>query len=525
MQGAKRPSPARGAAGAGGGGAGPISGPTLPGLLDQPTGASRPSPPPPPSTGPGDAADRPLTVSQLASVIDRSLRVGVPSPVRVVGEISGFRDRTHWWFDLKDEHAVVSCAMFQSAARKAGFVPVNGQEVVATGRVSFYEKQGKTQIYVDSLKQVGVGELEMRYRALCDDLRALGWFDITRKRELPWFPRRIAIVTSRTGAALQDVLNTMNRRCPAVEAVIIDVRVQGDRAAPEVAAAIDWVSREHESMGVDALIVTRGGGSMEDLWAFNERVVAESIVRCAIPVVAAIGHETDTTIAELVADERCATPTQAAMRLTPDRASLDEQLAQLHRRLGTSLRNNFRHEIGRVRAIINHPVFANPRSLVLRQIERVDRDENDLTRALTARVHAAHLRLERLASRVHAGRPEAIHAARTATTRELEARLRAAMRRTIERRSDRLDAYRRELDAVGPMQVLQRGYSVTLDTQGRAVRDPAQVKAGETIDSRVLGGVIRSTVSGAKTQPLTRRSKRKAGDDEPPPEAPQMDLF
>jgi exodeoxyribonuclease VII large subunit len=163
--------------------------------------------------------------------------------------------------------------------------------------------------------------------------------------------------------------------------------------------------------------------------------------------------------------------------------------------------------------------------LVSRQIERVDRDENDLTRALTARVHAAHLRLERLASRVHAGRPEAIHAARTATTRELDARLRAAMRRTIERRSDRLDAYRRELDAVGPMQVLQRGYSVTLDAQGRAVRDPSQVKAGETIDSRVLGGVIRSTVSGAKSQPLTRRSKRKAGDDDSSPEAPQMDLF
>jgi exodeoxyribonuclease VII large subunit len=455
-------------------------------------------------------------------VIDRSLRVGVPKPIRVTGEVSGFRDRTHWWFDLKDENAVVSCVMFQSGARKAGFIPDNGQEVVASGRIEFYEKQGKTQLYIESLKPVGVGELELRFRALCEELRTLGWFDIERKRPLPWFPRRIAVITSRTGAALQDVLNTMNRRCPAVGAVIVDVRVQGDRAANEVAAAVDWISREHEAMGVDAVVVTRGGGSMEDLWAFNERVLAEAIVRCSIPVVAAIGHETDTTIAELVADERCATPTQAAMRLTPDRASLDEQLTQLRRRLGTSLRNGLRHEITRVRAIITNPVFANPGMLVTRASERADRAESDMRRAMRDRIHAANLRLERLASRVHAGRPEAVHSARLVKADELETRLRAAMRRTLERRADRLAGYTRELDAVGPMQVLQRGYSVTLDADGRAVRDPAQVAPGQIIDSRVLGGVIRSTVSGARAAPIDRRPKRKAPSDDP---ADQMDLF
>lgn len=505
--------------------AGPLSGPTLPGLIDTPTPPSPPSPPEPPeppasppSRGEGE---RPLTVSQLAGVIDRSLRAGTPSPVRVVGQVCDFRDRSHWWFGLKDEHAVISCAMFQSAARRAGFVPVNGQEVVVTGRVAFYEKQGKTQIYADAITPVGVGELELRFRALCEELRGLGWFDPARKRPLPWFPRRIAVVTSRSGAALQDVLNTMNRRCPAVGAVIVDVRVQGERAAPEVAAAIDWISREHEALGVDAVIVTRGGGSMEDLWAFNERMVAEAIVRCAVPVVAAIGHETDTTIAELVADERCATPTQAAMRLTPDRASLDEQLTQLRRRLGMALRAEVRHTVGRLRAIVTNPIFANPRSLLTPAQTRLRRDEDDLARALRAQMHAAHLRLERLASRVHAGRPEAIHAARAATVRELTARLSSSMRRTIERRADRLDAYARELDAVGPMQVLRRGYSVTLDANGRAITDPASVAPGQAIESRVLGGVIRSTVSGAKAEPL-RRPRRKAIDADGPD---QMDLF
>ncbi|MGP1310113.1 MAG: exodeoxyribonuclease VII large subunit [Phycisphaerales bacterium] len=494
---------------------GPLSGPTLPGLGAPPERAA-----PPPDDRVEDDGERPLSVSQLASVIERALRVGVPSPILVVGEVSGFRDRTHWWFDLKDEGAVVSCAMFRSAAAKAGFEPTNGQEVVVRGRVAFYDKQGKTQIYVDSIKPVGMGELDARFRALCEELRGLGWFDEARKRPLPWFPRKIAVVTSRTGAALQDVLNTMNRRCPAVVPVVIDVRVQGDRAAPEVAAAIDWVSREYDAMGVDAIIVTRGGGSMEDLWAFNERVVAEAIVRCAIPVVAAIGHESDTTIAELVADERCSTPTQAAMRLTPDRASLTEQLAQYDRRLTNGLRTSLRHEVGRVRAIISHPLFANPRGLVERAKDRVHRDERDLTRGLRARVASAHLRLERLAVRVHAGRPEAVHAARTATVREVDARLRGAMRRTLERRGDRLGAYERELRAVGPMQVLARGYSVTLDAQGRAIRDPAQVSAGQAIESRVLEGVIRSTVVGGDAKPLR---KRRAADADP--NAEQMDLF
>lgn len=517
---------------------GPLSGPMLPGLA--PPAQLPPAKPPaepPPSRGRAsepEGDERPLTVSQLASVVERALRTGVPAPIRVIGEVSGFRDRTHWWFDLKDDGAVIACAMFQSAARKTGFIPTNGQEVVATGRVAFYDKQGKTQIYVDSLKPVGVGELEMRYRALCEELRSLGWFDHERKRALPWFPRRIAVITSRTGAALQDVLNTMNRRCPAVGATIIDVRVQGDAAAGEVAGAIDWVSREHASMGVDAIIVTRGGGSMEDLWAFNERVVAEAIVRCSIPIVAAIGHETDTTIAELVADERCATPTQAAMRLTPDRASLGEQLDQYERRLGSALRGSVLHQVQRVRAALRSPLFADPMSLVRRPKERLVVDERHLRDALRRRVQTSRVRIERLAARLAAGRPEAVYAVRSAKLNELDQRLRAAIRHDQERRSSTLTAMARTLDAIGPMNVLRRGFSVTLDAQGNAVRDPSQVRAGDRLSTRVEGGTVRSIVEGARSETATtpsrdaaqaaaRRSTRKSpgGDDAPD----QMDLF
>ncbi|MCA9289351.1 MAG: exodeoxyribonuclease VII large subunit, partial [Phycisphaerales bacterium] len=269
--------------------------------------------------------DRPMSVAALAGLIAGALET-LPRPVRVAGEISGLRDRTHWYFDLKDADAVVSCVMFASAARKAGFVPENGQAVVAGGRVEFYAKGGKVSLICDRLEPVGAGALELAFRKLVGEIRALGWFDPERKRALPTFPRRIAVVTSRTGAALQDVLDTARRRCPAVDIAVVDVRVQGDRAAGEVAAAIEWLGRRHTHLGIDAILVTRGGGSMEDLWAFNEKPVAAAIVACPVPVVAAIGHETDVTIAELVADERAATPTQAAMRLIPDRAALGEQV-------------------------------------------------------------------------------------------------------------------------------------------------------------------------------------------------------
>ncbi|TVQ59231.1 MAG: exodeoxyribonuclease VII large subunit [Phycisphaerales bacterium] len=462
------------------------------------------------------ASDVPISITRLAALIDGALRAGVPAPVRVRGEVSGFNDRTHWWFNLKDEDAVVSCVMFASAAKRAGFVPENGQEVVARGRIEHYAKQGKTQLYIDKMEPAGAGALEMRFRALCEEIRSLGWFDVERKRPPAWFPRRVAVVTSRTGAALQDVLDTMRKRCPGVGVVLVDVMVQGAHAAPQIAAAIRRVSDEHERLGVDTMIVTRGGGSMEDLWAFNERVVAEAIVRSAVPVVAAIGHETDTTIAELVADERCATPTQAAMRCTPDRTALAQQVDQHARRLRAALRSG---------------------------------------------VNARRARLERASARLSRSRPEAVYAAR----RERVARLRTLLRDALHERArafdadraqerldralrdargraaSRLDAAARTLDMVGPVNVLRRGYSVTLRADGRAVRAPGDVRQGDAIETRLATGSLRSIVAPPGSLPPetprgpdaspgsppasnparpARRRKRK-----PPTEPPTMDLF
>lgn len=455
--------------------------------------AATPAAPKPPDTAPGT-----LRVAQVAAILESALRDHVPRGLRVVGEVSNFTDRTHWYFNLKDADAVVSCVMFQFAARKAGFTPATGQEVVVTGNVEFYKPQGKVTFRVEKIEPVGAGALELAYRKLVEEIRALGWMDIARKRPLPAFPRRVAVITSRTGAALQDVLDTLKRRCPAVEVCLLDTLVQGPAAAPAIATAINWLSANAATLAIDTLIVTRGGGSMEDLWAFNDRAVAQAIVNCSIPVAAAIGHEIDTTIAELVADERCATPTQAAMRCSPDRAALTEQLEATAARLDQSLRVESR-----------------------RARERYSAASRGLLSTARAIVSTSARRLESLAGRLEAHRPAAVYERRRARVDQSADRLAAALRRRLDRldlhrlaldlqlaastalRSaiDRAAAAQRQLELVGPRSVLDRGYSVTLRPDGRAVRAPADVQPGDQLITRLADGAIRSTVRPDKPHP------------------------
>lgn len=470
---------------------------------DGKVGASRPAPP-----GEDSSRGSTLTVSQLAGAIDLALKSGVPARVRVIGEVSGFRDRTHWYFDLKDANAVVSCVVFQSAARKVGFTPENGREVVASGRIDFYAKAGKVSLIADKLEPVGAGALELAFRALVEELRGLGWFDHERKRRVPTFPRKIAVVTSRTAAALQDVLVTMRQRCPAVGVVLADVRVQGDGAAAEVAGAIRTLNARRSEVGIDAILVTRGGGSMEDLWAFNERVVAQAIVESALPVVAAIGHETDTTVAELVADERCSTPTQAATKLTPDRRALLREIdaAQRHAMLAVERRvgdlRDDAHRLGQ---------------RLLRGGERriaIARKRLDRAGLLLERLRPTELRA-RLAARLGAAE-KGLHSAMHGTILGARSRLKAvrladAAGGMLAQRSMRLEAVGRQLRAVGPISVLERGYSVTTLKDGTLVRGPGQVGPGKVVTTRTAGGEFDSQVLGdMKAKGLRRKSNEQS---------------
>ena len=457
--------------------------------------------------GPG----APLRVRDLCAMISGALERGTPRSVRVVGEVSGFKDNTHWYFCLKDAEARVDCVMFQSAARRAGFTLRNGQEVIAGGQVRHFAQQGRTQLYVDRLEPVGAGALDLKFRQLCEEIRALGWFAEDRKRALPVFPGRVAVVTSSTGADYQDVLDTMRRRCPAVEVLLADVRVQGEGAAAEVAAALGRISREHERLGVDAVIVTRGGGSMEDLWTFNERSVAAAIVACAVPVVAAIGHETDVTIAELVADMRAATPTQAAMRVTPDREALAQQVARGEQRLSSAVRG-----------------CAADAGRRLESAERAGRS------AVRHRLADARVGLERAAGLLARCRPEAEFARRSHRVSALEmrlaravrdrmrtvdlgerrARLDACLRAAVSQRAQRLDGLHRALELASPVNVLRRGYSVTMRADGRLVRSPSDVRPGDTIDTRLADGSVRSVVEGERAS-RGPSPVRRPGREEP----------
>jgi len=437
--------------------------------------------------------DRPLRVSEVTGRIKAALGDHFPRKIRVAGEVLNFSDRAHWFFSLTDDQATLRCVCFAPNARKVGFQLADGMEVVATGRVDFYDQQGHVQLYVDKLEPVGQGALELKLRQLIDELRERGYFAPERKRSLPAVPRRLAVVTSRSAAALQDVINTARRRWPGCELLLYDVRVQGADAAPMIARAIDKLSQHHDTLAIDGVILTRGGGSIEDLWAFNERSVADALFRCSIPTVAAIGHETDTTVAELVADRRCATPTQAAMTLVPDRASLQHQLDQLADRL-TSVTHRLL-ERGRHRLMLaaRHALFRQPAQLAMQARRRLQDDARRLDRALPQRLTPAKKQLRDLETRWRQVLPRRLQPARDRLER-VEARLRRSMPRRLVSDKQRLDAAARHLEAVGPANVLKRGYSYTLDESGALITRATHAPPGRVITTVLQDGRVRSRV-------------------------------
>ena len=415
-----------------------------------------------------------MTVSQVSAAIKVAVAEALPPKLRVIGEVSNFSNRAHWFFSLKDDQTALRCVCFASVARRIGLPLRDGMEVIATGRIDYYESQGQLQLYIERLEPVGEGALELRFRALCDELRQLGYFDPDRKRDLPLMARSIAVVTSRSAAALQDVIDTASRRWPGCRLVLCDVRVQGEQAAGEIAAAIDDLSQRGAALGIEAVILTRGGGSVEDLWAFNEEIVADAVYRCRLPIAAAVGHETDTTIAELVADARCATPTQAAMMLIPDREALGHQLHQVSARLSLLVRRRYETARQRLEAAMRRPFLQRPQALYDPLVERLD--------GLTDRVHAA-------------------------------------AQRRLEAAQQQLTALQRQLGSVGPTQVLQRGYSYTLGPRGQVLRRVAQVGSGDRITTVLADGRIASRVE-SDADPAPPKPKRRRQTD-----ADQLGLF
>ncbi len=301
-----------------------------------------------------------LTVSQLNKYISGLMEFDdILSNVIVKGEISNFKRHSsgHLYFSVKDDDSKISCVMFKSAAYRLDFDPIDGMNVIIRGRVSVYEKNGTYQIYVEKMNEDGIGSLYERYNRLLDMLREKGYFDPSRKKKIPFLPRRIAVVTSATGAAVRDLISIMKRRFPGVRILVCPVLVQGDSAPLDIALMIDLINKEGLA---DLIIAGRGGGSIEELWAFNERVVAESIFNSRIPVISAVGHETDFTIADFVADLRAATPSAAAEIAVPDIEDVTFAMERYRHILEESLQQRISFERQKIKAISNLSFFERP---------------------------------------------------------------------------------------------------------------------------------------------------------------------
>lgn len=432
-----------------------------------------------------------LSVKQLTRYIKARLENDATlQDVWVRGEISNFTRHTsgHFYFTLKDEASRVKSIMFASHNQRLPFLPKEGTKVIARGNISVYERDGAYQFYVTYMQPDGIGSLYLAYEQLKKKLDEEGLFAEYRKRPIPRFPRAIGVITSPTGAAVRDIIITLQRRFPQVPVLLHPVLVQGTQAAPSIARAIRTMNERAE---VDVLIVGRGGGSLEELWAFNEEAVARAIYHSAIPVISAVGHETDFTIADFVADLRAATPTAAAELAVPHAAELRLQVAQLAQRSRRSLAKLAQQQRERLARLVRSPALAQPRRLVQQPAQRLDRLREQLgyrMQALYVRGKERKLRLERSLSSFSPKEQLAAARQRTQTNRrQLVQAMQAALRASV----GSLDARMRQLDALSPLKVMQRGYSLVYDDKRKKlVKSLGDVQLGDIVRVRVTDGVI-----------------------------------
>jgi exodeoxyribonuclease VII large subunit len=458
-------------------------------------------------TAKGQAASAParpresLTVSQLTRFIEKAMRT-LPPTFLVRAEVSNFNAHTgsgHLYFTLKDAGACIDCVMFRSDAERLKFTPADGMELLATGAVKVYPQRGRYQLYVTRLEPLGQGALEVAFQQLRKKLQAEGLFALERKKPIPSFPLRIALVTARQAAALADMLKVLGR-FPWLKLMLYAVPVQGIGAADKIAAALRELDRLRLA---DVILLARGGGSLEDLWAFNEEAVARAIAACSIPIVAGIGHEVDVSIADLVADYHAHTPTEAAQVVTSRWRTVAEELAATRARLARCIRDQLtscRHQLDALR---RHEFFRRPLDRVNMLRQRLDDRQQLLRIAINARIWNLQRGVQEFAHSLAAHDPT--HALVLARQRigALDRRLAGAVLSGHRRRSAQVDALERALRAVSPDAVLRRGFSLTtLKKDGTIVRGKAQVRGGEKLLTRLSDGTIESTADDPKQPKL-----------------------
>ncbi len=437
-----------------------------------------------------------LTVSALNREARIALEQGFGT-VWVEGEVSNFSRPAsgHWYFSLKDAHAQIRCAMFRGQNRHAATQPANGRQILVRARVTLYEPRGDYQLVVDYVEEAGEGLLRRRFEELKRKLTAEGLFDNARKQPLPALPSRIGVITSATGAALRDVLTALRRRCPSVRVLIYPVPVQGDTAAAEIARTLELADRRAEC---DLLILTRGGGSLEDLAAFNDEQLARCIAAVKIPIIVGVGHETDFTIADFVADLRAPTPSQAAELAAPDQSEWMTRLSRAQASLSRSMTRVLTTQSGALRHLEHRLQRAHPGVKLRESEQRADELEARLTRAMERRLATMALRLQELQAQVNAANPRLRLMLLGERCAGAQQRLRQSMLISLDGRRQRLGLAARALATLSPLATLDRGYAIVSDGDGSVIRDSDSAPPGTDLEVRLARGRLKVTVNHTK---------------------------
>jgi exodeoxyribonuclease VII large subunit len=451
---------------------------------------------------PGDSLQLPfeerriLSVASLNREARRIVETGLGT-VWVEGEISNLSRPSsgHLYWSLKDSEAQVRCAMFRLAARGLGFELANGQQVLVRARASLYEARGEYQLIVDYAEEAGEGVLRRKFEELKRRLAAEGLFEAARKRAIPKMPRRIGVITSPSGAALHDVLTALKRRFPLTAVLIYPTPVQGPGSADEIARTLFLADRRAEC---DVLILTRGGGSLEDLWSFNEEVVARAVAAVELPIISGVGHEIDFTIADFVADLRAPTPSQAAELAVPDQREWLKRFAHLEQQVANCTRQHIAKERRHLAMLAHRLQRCNPNVQLRERAQRLDELEARLRRSIERRIETRKYKLARLAAAVaHASPAHRLTKARE-RWRTAQGDLRRALLRQVERTQQRLKLASRGLQSLSPLATLERGYAIVTDGAGKVLTDSGAVAKGSALDVRLARGGLSAIVDVVK---------------------------
>jgi exodeoxyribonuclease VII large subunit len=440
------------------------------------------------------------TVTQVNTLVKNVLAENLPSWLTIKGEITDWKEHQsgHRYFSLKDEESVLPCAMWRSTLAKIKFEPANGLAVLVTGSIDLYVPQGRYKLIVDEMIPAGMGALQLAFEQMVRKLEAEGLFSEAHKKPLPKYPQRIGILTSESGAAVHDIADSIHHRWPCTRLYLYPVPVQGPGAAEAIAAALRDVNRRNDKLKLEVLIVGRGGGSLEDLWAFNEEVLARAIFDSRIPVISAVGHEVDTTVADLVADARASTPTKAGVVAVPDMRDVLSDLAHHQRRLTGSIRSQFGLCGEYLQTVLASAVFRNPLLAILNREQYVDDLAWNLGDAMRTRLIETRRQIQDYQDLVAKIEPHRLLGRMTVVLNELKGRSLAAVTRVLNRRQLEITARENRLAALNPKSVLNRGYSITINQKtGRVVRACGDVQLDDLLTTELASdNRIESRVTG-----------------------------